>query len=243
MTSVFAQYQDRNYPHRFDGTLHINSIAGGVPMDPKVYEGHLRRKLAPGGTDAAIASEVMAMMIENDISNTEAIEAYAKKGVVGFRRDEHGLWYPGAHLKAAIKEAASIAAAEGRIKARGWGQTSHNKGILSWLSEHIFVVEDRLYLGVDRDSPRVEVEQSFVHKMTPKGPISAAQYTEVAYDVEVAFTIESDHDMPESDWAAIWTTAERNGLGAARKMGYGTFEVVAWQPAREREPAQAVADS
>lgn len=241
MTSVFEKYQTRNYPYRFRGTLHVHSIAGGVPMDPNVYEGHLKRKLTPGGTDAAIGEEVFAMIAEQGLSREEAIAAYAGKGLVGFRRDEQGLWYPGAHLKAAIKEAASIAAAEGRIKARGWGQTSHNKGILSWLAEHIFVTEDRLYLGVDRDSSQVRVEQSFVHKVTPRGPISAVQYTEVAEDVAIAFIIETDHDLPESDWAAIWLTAERSGLGAARKMGYGTFEVIEWSAVEVSEAALAVA--
>lgn len=230
MSSVFAKYQQQNYPYRFRGALLVHSIAGGVPMDPNVYEGHLKRKLTPGGNDAAIASEVFAMIAENNMTRDEAIAAYAGKGLVGFRRDpEHGLWYPGASLKAAIKESASIAAAEGRIKARGWGQTSHNKGILSWLAEHLFVVEDRLYLGVDRDSPQVRVEQSFIHKVTPKGLVSAAQKTEIAEDVTIRFTVETDHDLPEADWAAIWLTAERNGIGAARKMGYGTFEVVEWE--------------
>lgn len=238
MTSVFAKYQAQNYPYQYKGTLHIDSIAGGVPMDPNVYEGYLRRKLAPGGSDAAIATEVMTMMMENGMSRDEAIEAYAGKGITGFRQDEKGLWYPGANLKAAIREAASIAAAEGRIKKAGWGQTSHNKGVLSWLAEHIFVIEDRLHLGIDRDSPSLEVVQSFVHKRTKQGLISAAQYTEVAYDVDMMFTIESDRDLPESDWAAIWTTVERNGIGAARKMGYGTLEVVAWEPVSALAKAQ-----
>ena len=231
MASVFAKYQRRNYPYQFRGSLHVHSIAGGVPMDPNVYEGHLKRKLTLGGNDVVVADEVMAMAAENGMDLQEAIAAYAGKSLVGFRREEgEGLYYPGAHLKAAIKEAASIAAAEGRIKARGWGQTSHNKGILSWLSEHVFIAEDRLYLGVDRDAPNVRVEQSFVHKMTPKGPVSAVQNTEIAEDVHVAFTLETDYDMPEEDWAAIWLTCERNGIGAARKMGYGTFEVEEWEP-------------
>jgi hypothetical protein len=231
---VFAKYQEQNYPYRFHGTLHVDSIAGGVPMDPNIYQGHLKRKLIPGGNDAALADEVLSMIAENGMSREEAIAAYAGKSLVGFRRDpEHGLWYPGAHLKAAIKEAASIAAAEGRIKARGWGQTSHNKGILSWLSEHIFVIEDRLYLGVDHDDPSVRIEQSFVHKITPRGPISAVQNTEIVEDCDIRFTIEADHDLPEADWAAIWLTAERNGIGAARKMGYGTFEVTEWEAAND----------
>ena len=30
------------------------------------------------------------------------------------------------------------------------------------------------------------------------------------------------------EWAAIWLTAEKNGIGASRSQGFGTFKVVAW---------------
>lgn len=233
MTSAFAKYESQNYPHRYHIELAIDLMAGGVPMDANVYEGHLKRKLAGGVTHAVIADEVMALIAENGLTPDQAIAEFAGKSLVGFRRDpEHGLWYPGAHLKAALKEGASIAAAEGRIKAKGWGKTSHNKGILSWLSEHVFVVEDRLYLGSDRGDANVRVEQSFVHKMTPKGPISAVQNTEIVEDVTIRATIETDHLFAEEDWAAIWLSCERNGIGAARKMGYGTFEVSEWRSVR-----------
>ena len=65
--------------------------------------------------------------------------------------------------------------------------------------------------------------------MTPKGPTSAIQYTDYLVDAKIDFTVETDWDFDHDDWAAIWTTAEREGIGAARKMGYGTFDVVRWE--------------
>ena len=225
MASVFAKYEEKNWPYRYEGTLHIRSIAGGVPVNPNVLEGHLKRKLA--APDDLIRAEVAEAMAEHEMTVDEAVDKLAgEKGHVGFRSDERGLYIAGSNLKAALKESASIAAAAGRIKKSGWGATSHNKGILSWLAEHVFVVEDRLYLGV---AAPTDTSQSFISKMTAKGPVSAIQYTDFVEDAKVDFTVETDHLFADDDWAAIWTTGERNGLGAARKMGYGRYEVCKWE--------------
>lgn len=235
---VFEKYESRQYPYRYQAKLAVKSIAGGCPADPKVAEGHIKRKIA--ASDDLIRAEVAEMMVERGLPADEAAETIAGlKGLVVFRTDpEFGLWIPGANLKACLKEAASIAAAAGRLKKSGWGKTSHNKGILSWLAEHVFVVEDRLYLGVTEPT---EVAQSFIHKTTPKGPVSAIQYTEVVRDCEITCTVETDQDFSEEEWAAIWLTAEHNGLGAARKMGYGLFEVVEWSRVGAGQPTPALA--
>ncbi len=238
MPSVFAKYEKKNWPYRYSGQLHIFSIAGGVPVDPNVLGGHLKRKIdAP---DNLIRAEIAEAMLEKGMTVDEAVDKLAsEKGHVGFRQDKDGLYVAGSNLKAAIKEAASIAAAAGLIQAKGWGQTSHNKGILSWLAEHVFVVEDRLHLGTDTPTGTA---QSFIAKITPKGPVSAIQYTDYVEDAVVDFTVETDHLFSEEDWAAIWLKGERNGLGAARKMGYGRYEVTRWElddaPPRRRGVAR-----
>jgi hypothetical protein len=225
MTSVFEKYQDKNWPHRFGGTLHLHSMAGGVPVHPNVLKGHLERKTeAP---DKIIRREVAEAMVEQGMTMDEAIDKLAdEKGHVGFRRDEHGLYIGGFQLKAGLVEAANIAVASGRLKKGGWGLHSANRGVMSWLKEHVFVVEDRLYLGVEEPTG---TEQSFIAKVTPKGPVSAIQNTDYVDDAKIDFTVETDWDFDPEEWAAIWTTGEREGLGAARKMGYGRYEVVRWE--------------
>lgn len=224
MSSIFEQYKEQNYPYKFAGSIHMHTIAGGVPLNPATLEGHLKRKVA--APDDLIRQEVAEIMAERGLTAEEAIEEAAKlKGLVGFTDSDNGYWVAGANLKACIVEAASIAAAAGRIKARGWGQTSSNKGVQSWLKEHVFVVENQLFLGVGEPT---EVRQSFIHKVTPKGPVSAIQYTEIVEGCDIAFHVESDWDGTEEDWAAIWLTAEQNGFGASRSRGFGTFEVREW---------------
>lgn len=219
MTSVFAKFQPEMFPYRFAGQLVVGTIAGGTPTDPKVAEGWLRTKLAP--KDDLIRDMVAEVMVERGVTADEAAGIVdTNKHLNGFRRDpEHGLYIEGRQLKAALKEAASCAVAAGKLGARGWGKT--NKGLLSYLAEHVFVVEDRLYLGVAQPTG---INQRFVHTFRGSG----IQYEEYVTDAKVDFTVMCDHDFSEKEWAAIWTSGEQQGIGASRSQGYGRYEVTRW---------------
>lgn len=220
--SVFAKYQAKAWPHVFAGTLHIGTIAGGTPTDPKVAEGWIRTKGALGqdAKDDLIREAVAEVMVERGISADEAVAEVAKnKALNGFKRDENGLYIEGRQLKAAIKEAASVAGAAGKLPLRKWGLTG--KGLLGFIAEHVCVVEDKLYLGVVEPSG---VNQRFVH--TFRG--SSIQYEEYVTDAKVDFTVKSDHDFTDEQWAMIWLTGEQQGVGASRSQGYGRYEVTRW---------------
>lgn len=222
MTSVFAKHDRKNYPYVYGGTLLVDNIFGGVPSDPRVAEGWLKTKLAP--KDDLIREMVAETMAERGVNVEQATELVdIAKHLNGFKRDpERGgeLYIEGRQLKAAIKEAASVAMAAGKIMARGWGAT--NKGIQSWVAEHIFVIEDRLYLGVTEPT---DVEQGFVHTFRGNG----IQYNEYVEEAKINFTIETDYQFTEEQWAAIWLTGQRQGIGASRSQGRGTYEVIRWE--------------
>lgn len=225
MTSVFASYQSKAFPYRFAGTLHVLTIAGGTPSDDKVAEAWLRTKIAD--KDDLIREAVAKTMVERGITAEEAAqEVDALKHLNGFKRDsESGLYIEGRQLKAALKEAVNVAANEGKITTKGWGDpdnANYRKGIKAWFPEHVFVVEDRLYLGVTEPTGIV---QRFVH--TPRG--TGIQYEEYVEDAKVSFTIETDHDFTAEQWAMIWLTGERQGIGASRSQGFGRYEVTAWE--------------
>lgn len=222
--SVFAKYQAEAYPYKFHGSLHIGVICGGTPTDPKVAEGWIRTKM--GATaEEEVQRLVAETMVErgltgDGITKDEAVEIVnAQKNLNGFRRDERGLYIEGRQLKAALKEATSIAVAAGKLGKRGWGAT--NKGLLAYLAEHVFVVEDRLYLGV---AEATGINQRFVHTWRGTG----IQYEEYVEDAKVDFTVITDHNFSEKEWAAIWLCGEQNGLGASRSQGYGRYEVTRW---------------
>lgn len=221
--SVFAKHATKAWPFRFAGTLHVRNIAGGTPSDPKVAEGWLKTKLAD--KDDLIREAVATTMAERGITADEAAaEVDILKHLNGFKRDDQGLYIEGRQLKAALKEAASVAVASGKLNARGWGKT--NKGLLSYLAEHVMVVEDRLHLGV---TEATGITQRFVHTWRGTG----IQYEEYVEDAKVDFTVITDHDFTDEQWAMIWLTGEQQGIGASRSQGFGRYEVTRW----EQEPA------
>jgi hypothetical protein len=219
MTSVFATYQDKAWPYRFEGTLHVYNIAGGIPSDGKVAEGWIKTKLAD--KDDLIRELVATTMAERGITADQAAtEVDTLKHLNGFKRDESGLYIEGRQLKAALKEAASVAVASGKLNSRGWGKT--NKGLLAFLAEHVFVVDDRLHLGVTEPTG---IAQRFVHTWRGTG----IQYEEYVEDAKIDFTVKADHEFTEQDWAMIWLTGQEQGIGASRSQGFGRYEVTRWE--------------
>lgn len=221
MTSPFEKFKDKAWPIRFAGQLVVGTIAGTIPSDPKVSEGFLRKKL--GVADERQLQDMVAqLMVERGLKEEDALaEANNLKHLVGFKRDENGLYYEGRQLKAAIKEAANIAVAAGKISSRGWGTT--NKGMRDFSAEHIFVVEDRLPLGVHEPTG---VIQSF-----PKNKITrqtGIQITEYVTDAKISFTVWSDWEFSEKDWAMIWLTGEQQGIGGSRSQGFGRYTMTQW---------------
>lgn len=221
-SSVFARHHLDAYPHRFAATILVGSLGGGIPTDPNVAEGWLRSKLT-ADSDDVIRAQVATTMAERGVDVEQAAaEVASARHLIGFKRDlSGGLYIEGRQVKACIKEGFAIAAAAGRIKARGWGRTS--KGINGWVAEHIFVPEDSVPLGVDEPTG---ISQSFP-KSRFGSSISLMEYVEGA---ALDFTVISDHDFSPEEWAAMWVTAEQNGIGAARSQGFGRFNVVRWDP-------------
>jgi hypothetical protein len=242
--SVFTKYDSDSYPYRFTGELHLDVIVGGVPSDPKVAEGWIRSKIQD--TDDRIRELVAETMADRKKSAEEALAIVNEmKNLNGFKRDVTTalakeaqekallegedpevvmnigeLYVEGRQLKAALKEAVSVAAGADKVDMTGWGKT--RKWLTNFFPEHVFVVEEKLYLGVVRPHG---IFQQFVH--THRG--SSIQYQEYVQDATISFTIIADHPFSQRDWGMIWTTGEKQGLGASRSQGYGTYQVTKWE--------------
>lgn len=222
MTSAFAAHTNTAWPHRYNATITITNLAGGVPSDPNVAKGWLSTKLAD--KDDLIRDLVAQTMVERGITADEAAEEVDKlKHLNGFKRNEHGLYIEGRQLKAAIKEAAGVARATDKLKMK-WGTT--NKGVLGFVAEHIMVVEDTLQLDVTQPS---RVLQSF--PKNPRTGQTGIQYTEVIDETSFDCTIIADYKFSDQEWAMLWLTGEQQGIGASRSQGFGRYEVTRWEPA------------
>jgi hypothetical protein len=229
-TGVFDNYLNKAWPYRFTASLLVRNIHGGTPSDPKKTEGWIRSKLEK--KDDAIMALVTKTMAERGVNYDQAVDEVSDlKNLNGFKRDEeHGLYVEGRTVKAAIKEAASVAVASGALTQRGWGKT--NKGLLGYIAEHVFVEEDIIPLGVEAPDG---VHQRFVHTFRGAG----IQLEEYLTEAKISFTVLSDHDFSEKEWAAIWLKGEKQGLGASRSMGCGTYKVVEWTPLHKKNPSKA----
>jgi hypothetical protein len=232
MASVFSEFDATAYPYHFAGTLHVGTLLGGIPSNDKVAEGWLRTKIE--GDDDIIRNMVAETMVERGVTADEALKIVNEmKNLNGFKRDERGLYWEGRCLKAALKEAVSIAIGAGKLEQRNWGAT--RKFLTNYLPEHVFVAQERLYLG---RSEADGVRQQFVH--TPRYGASIT-YSEYVSEVDIDFTVVTDHDFSKRDWAMIWLTGQRNGIGASRSMGFGTYEVIRWDqidPVRKASKAK-----
>ena len=225
MASIFADIADKTFDKQYHAELLVFEIHGGIPTDPNKAAGWIASKM--GLKDDMLRDMVVKTMEERgtieaatseDITDA-ASEVSELKQLNGFKRLDDGLVIEGRQVKAMLKEAASIAVAGDHLPSRGWGKT--NKGLLNFLAEHIFVLEDKIPLGVTEPSG---ISQRFVH--TWRG--SGIQYEEYVTDAKVVFTVVTDYEWPEEFWPTVWVIAEKNGLGASRSTGVGTFEMQAW---------------
>lgn len=224
LRSIFDIYQKEAYPITYRGKLVVSNLAGGVPADPKVAEGWIRSKVKD--KEEVIRDLIAQYMVENKTTLDEATQAVDKtQHLNGFMRAKNGqLYIEGRQLKACLKEAGSVAVAAGKIEGgRAYGKT--NKGLLSFFNEHVFVVEDRLYI-TQNDKPVFEptgIVQRFVSTFRGTG----IQYMEYVEGAMVEFTVITDWEFTARQWAMIWLTAQQEGLGASRSQGFGRFIVPA----------------
>ncbi len=54
------------------------------------------------------------------------------------------------------------------------------------------------------------------------------QYEEYVEDAKINFTIASDYDFSEEEWAMLWLTGQEQGIGASRSQGFGRYKVIGW---------------
>jgi hypothetical protein len=233
--SVFATYHKKAFPYKYEGELFVPHLVGGIPSNEDTAKGwiqtkmHLRDDLLRKAVITTIEERGLDPSSEADMDEAARIVAEGQT-LNGFKRDKQsdgGLYIEGRQLKACFKASAVIAMSVGKIPRR-WGETK--KGVESFVAEHIQIPEDRLYIANGR-SPVLKpsgVQRRFVH--TFRG--AAIQHEEFVEDAKLEFTLESDYDFSDDEYAMIWCTAEYEGIGASRSQGFGRFSVTRFDRAK-----------
>lgn len=254
--SVFAAYRPQIYSHNFRATLFVGKLIGGIPSKPTVVEGWIRKSLGEQSSDlirTMVAETIQqrfgldpALLDRPEILEKAIKEVAHKSNLNGFKRDPERLINPttgkpwsdedndgelyveGRQVKAALKESANIR----WPWEKGKGRTFMGKGAKSFVSEHVFVLDDRCYLGTDRPNG---IQERFVHANQGPG-IAREEYVENA---ELTFDVTTDYDFTDNEWAELWLTAELQGVGATRSQGFGRFAVTQWERIDPKAKAKA----
>jgi len=87
MRSVFANFEQRIYTHRYAVQLHVGKLVGGTPTDPDVAGGWIRTKMGIT-TDAAVTAAVEEVMAKTPGLTVEAAmdEIASRRNLSGFKR-------------------------------------------------------------------------------------------------------------------------------------------------------------
>jgi hypothetical protein len=246
---VFDDLEQTYWGHSWQTSIHLYDIAGGVPANREMLQWHLKNRMTENWTEAEIAQLAEEIMLEQKLSEDEALdEAISRysneramtrhrrsRKVDGDGRGARRLFVAAFQIKAAIREAGAVCVNSNNIPAK-YGST--NKGWQGWVREHIFVPGHELYLTQDgkhvergpvpeEDEVRISFPERQFRK--PGEPPRAIKYTEVVEDVDLTFTVSADVPLSREFWGAIWTTAQKTGLGADRAH-FGEFEVTDWAP-------------
>lgn len=241
-TSVFADLRAKAWPLRYRGRLHVATLCGGVPADEKTAIAWVTAKVKHTRSASEIEDLVLQTMAELKMTQDQAIAEVANKRLAGtsmFKQDARGLYIEGRQLKSALKEAVSVTVAAGQLPQRGWGRT--NKGLLSYFSEHVFVREERLYLHRAPVESVADLDVTGEPVVQPDGTLQklihtfrgdAISYEEYVQEVNLDFTVETDHSFTHEEWGLVWLHGENEGIGASRSQGFGRYEIVAWEPVK-----------
>lgn len=235
-TSVFAEVESKDYT-TYRAQLQINDwVMGGIPQKVELIEGWLRKGM---GVESAeeLRQQALKVMIElfpeqvtPGMTYEQAIlvtKDLAEQHTNSFKRSPNGyLYIEGRQIKAMLKEAINIRFPKERV--------GHGKGAKKFSEERVFIEPDHISLGVKEPSGR----HLFVgHVSDQRGERSTLTNYDFVKQPKINFLVKIQStavEVLEPLWPLIWITAEKNGLGALRSQGFGTFVVTAWDRVKSR---------
>jgi hypothetical protein len=214
-----------------------DKLMGGVPKDPRIIEGWLRKKMGLAEDSEELRQMLLRTLnelgaeVNEGMTFDEMVEASkalaSVKQTNGFKvhPETRQLCVEGRCVKAMLKEAANVWLA-------GQRQGPTSKGVKAYWAEQIFVDPDFIPLGVTEPT---SVELFIGHTTGPKGRQSNLTYHEYVERPTFDLTVRVLRDsIPGQVWAEVWTYAEENGFGALRSQGFGRFDVVRWERISEK---------
>jgi len=240
-TSVFTDEAQDNWATYRVTIEFTGRLIGGAPSDPQLVEGWMARNLGIKEPEqlqrwtqkhlAEVQGINPAEATMDEIEKALAEGAIEKKAQV-FKRTPDGQPYiEGRQIKAGIKEWTNIAFPY----PTKWGQKRNTKDNLvggktpvDFVAERVWVPEQPIIVAEDTDG----IDLAVGHPRDPRTGQKRANLTYHEYVIQPEISLEIqvlDDCIEQEQWARIWVTGERNGIGARRSQGAGQFVVTEWR--------------
>jgi hypothetical protein len=236
---IFASRVFDLYAHYLVRLRFNERVLGGQPKNPDLIESWLRTKFM--GNDAELAITLRRTLQNLDVEievpeNATVEEIMEAAKAIAPARNGCGFWAPpamrgqlclgGYQVKAMMKEATAIQFPWTGKPENKWGPTK--KAPRSFLAESVFVHPAYYFVPLGRTEPD-GVHVQIGHVSGPKGPRSTMTLYDYIDCPEIEFVVGSHNDAISFDqWRDILVVGQYQGLGAIRSLGFGTFEVMAF---------------
>jgi len=194
---------------RFEVELRMKEkFASGIPKNPETLLKTLKAREGKG--DKPVPFDEWAEQIAEEVKASPEEEEVA----VGFKRDEHGLYYEDRNIKAHLKDLAGT-----------MNKFFGIRNLKSIVASHLFVEPPRIY--VDKKEPD-GYEIKPIRVMVPSGPRSAIKKIDYVLRPTLRFKLKILDDGVIKDWKSIleklFEYGSEHGLGQERSEGWGRYE-------------------
>jgi hypothetical protein len=203
-------WQNYTLEMRFTG-----QVMAGIPKHPDIINSWLAARMPTIAPPDAVSVADLADEVADQVA---AIATEENKVWCGFMSDiGKGVYVPGFHLKAHLKDAANV------VKGTFKPDDKAAKALKSKVADRVFVVEDRLYLG--KQEPDGFWEHP-VHVMTMQGPRTALKRNDYVNNPTLTATLRvlQDSVLPAGILELLLDYGSVRGFGAERGLGYGRYE-------------------
>lgn len=256
--SVFADLAASLFSYRYEVEIHVGTLVGGTPTNPKVAEGWIRTKMGLT-TDELVRAEVERVMDARGVVPDAAVEEVAaQRHLTGFKRDF------GTPLARADQERATTTGfvLEGKRKVftpeearRTFGELYfEGRQVKAMLKEALMIavgaghIDGKKYGTTSKSAKGFFVEHCFVEEeavllgVTEASTVDESfvhtfrgtgiKIEEKVFDAVLRFTLIADYDFLTKDpdfYGKILVIGEQNGIGASRSQGYGKFRTTRFE--------------
>jgi len=198
---------------RYRVTLQIEGeFAASVPKTEKEIKAMLEHRMPTHKpVDAQPIEDLAAEVVAEVGASNEEVQ---QPGWATFKRDEDGLYYEGRCVRGHVKDCAL--------------QVSKTTGIAGFkakVANHVYVEENKIYLGKDKPDG---IEKRFIQVMTKPGPRSTFKFIDYVLDPKLVFVLRVFNDgvITKEHLETIFEYGGIHGIGQERGQSWGRYRLV-----------------